>query len=98
MIEETGPYVADPLEVSQNESPTVGTLLALADKWPGSTMDGYIIRKPRADYRVSVDAIDLRTPWLALGWVQDVVGISASADTCEVTEDARGVVAHLWWD
>ena len=41
----------------QNNAPTILTLLRIAATTPGVTLSGYIIRAPRRDERVSVDAI-----------------------------------------
>ena len=41
----------------QNNAPTILTLLRIAATTPGVTLSGYIIRAPRRDERVTVDAI-----------------------------------------
>jgi len=102
LIQETGPYMADPLQLAQSESPTVGELLAIADKWSGtalrSTLDGYVIRKPRDNHRVAVDAITIRAPFLGLAWVQEVVALALGADQGAITETSEGVEAYIWWN
>lgn len=42
----------------QNNAPTILTLLRIAATTPGVTLDGYIIRAPRCDERVTVDTIN----------------------------------------
>lgn len=49
----------DPITPSANNAPTILTLLRIAATTPGVTLSGYIIRAPRRDERVSVDAISV---------------------------------------
>jgi hypothetical protein len=99
LIEEIG-HDTDtyPLEDSQNSSPTMGEMLRLCELWPGSTLEGYTISKPREDYRVSADAIHLFSEKLSLGFVQEVLNLTTGADEADIYVANGGYKARIWWD
>ena len=50
----------DNLSEQQNDSPTVQEFLDLYTEFPFITYIGYIIKKPREDYRVSIEGFEIK--------------------------------------
>ena len=92
------PGHGDPLEDRQNDAPSLGELLRMCELWPGSTLEGYTISKPREDYRVSADAIHLFSAELSLGFVQELLNLTTGADEAYIYEVLDGYEARIWWD
>ena len=84
-------YSADPYADNQNESPTLGELLALADDYK-VTFIGYVISQPRGDYRVTVDGVlfENLSPDEAARLMQEY----ENADK----KDYQNGSLYLWWD
>jgi hypothetical protein len=55
-------YLDDPLEESHNDSPSIREFFEMEEKFKDNEViySGYVVLKPRSDYRVTVDAITFK--------------------------------------
>ena len=85
------------LEMDQNGSPTVREFLELSEQYPKTTYIGYSIRKPRSDYRVSIDGF--YTQGLTAEQALDLMELYGYADerSSQKMEDGTYSV-RFWWD
>jgi len=87
-------YLQDPLDERHNYAPSIREFFALVEMFPKSTLDGYTIREPRDDYRVSIDGITI------IGDAVDVIqNLPPDADEESITRLPHGQIqVYLWWD
>ena len=85
------------MEEAQNDSPTVGEFLELAKSYPTITFHGYVVEKPRTDFRVSIEGFEITG--LTADEALDVRGAYGYADefTHEKQPDGTYTV-YTWWD
>jgi hypothetical protein len=99
-VKETGcaDWLGDPLELRNNDSPSIREMLELADVYGDRiTYTGGIARKPRSDYSVRVDGYTITglTADEALDFVTESYADEISYDK----NYADGTYTiHLWWD
>ena len=87
----------DNMEGRQNSSPSVREFLDLVERWPLMTFHGYIIHKPRSDYRVSIEGFHIEG--LSADEALDLMEVYGYADECSHTKQSDGTYAiHTWWD
>ena len=85
------------LEETQNDSPTVGKFLTLADQYPTITFHGYVVEKPRTDFRVAIEGFEITG--LTADEALDVVDAYGYADECRHKKQTDGrYTVHTWWD
>ena len=87
----------DNLEDNQNESPTVFEMKKYAEAYKHVRYGGYIVKKPREDYRVSVDTLELQVSY------RDAIPLLAelgrSADDVDYKFIQKNLVwIRFWWD
>ena len=81
------------LEEQQNYSPTVEKILEFLKKHPGFTAHGYAVSPQRADYRVSIEGVELEGPY-ELGDLQDFFTLFRYADEVTVEDE----YLYCWFD
>ncbi len=82
---------------TQNYSPSVGDFLALAKDYPTITYHGYVVEKPRDDYRVSIEGFSLIG--LTVEQALEVVKTYGYADECNYKKEKDGTyTVYTWWD
>jgi hypothetical protein len=90
------------LTQTQNDSPTVQKFLDLTDDYPNITYIGYIIKKPRDDFRVSIEGFvinDLTAPQAL-----EIFSKYRNADECDywtnvnTKDETRTYGIRAWWD
>jgi len=101
-IGKTGYFRGDPRGVTQNDSPTVGTFLGLIDEYGSDNVsfEGYVVRKPRRDFRVSIDGVTVinLTEEEATKLTTQFKGFNArNLDQNRMFESDKFVV-YAWWD
>lgn len=85
------------LEENQNDSPTVREFLELSKNYPQITYTGYVIEKPRDDYRVSIDGFSISK--LTADEALDMLETYAYADSVGHEKQADGTyTVSAWWD
>lgn len=94
LIEEFGQQ--QDYEDAQNDSPTVREFLAMEKTLPTITFIGYIIHKPRDDWRVSVEGFNATN--LQAETVMELLrDLSADERDFDKNEDGTFNV-RFWWD
>ena len=83
-------------EDAQNDSPTVREFLEMEKTLPTITFIGYIIHKPRDDYRVSVEGFNA-TNLQAETAIELLKELYADERDCDKNEDGTYNV-RFWWD
>jgi hypothetical protein len=85
------------LEHSQNESPTIGELIADLTPYGAKVqVEGYVIWPPREDACVSVDGFTVNS--LTAEEVVDLLLQYRYADDCEHTVKGKKHTVWFWWD
>ncbi|MDE2026748.1 MAG: hypothetical protein KGJ07_09755 [Patescibacteria group bacterium] len=85
------------LEENQNDSPSVQEFLDMAKTWPTITYNGYVVEKPREDFRVSIEGFDITgiTADQALALLDEF----GYADEHTYSKEKNGTYSvHTWWD
>jgi hypothetical protein len=79
---------------TQNSSPSVRELLALAKRFPGSTVGGYVIptESGRDDARISLDTIYIKAP----GTVATKLKRELKPDEYSYNKETKSY--RFWWD
>ena len=84
-------------EEAQNDSPTVGEFLELADAYPTITYHGYVVEKPRTDFRVAIEGFEITG--LTADQTLDVVDEYGYADERQYKKQPDGTyTVYTWWD
>lgn len=85
------------LNSTQNLSPTVRDLLNLAEEQDGLVgFDGYVVHRPRSDFRVRVDGFSVRG--LDARKLGRLLIRFYEANDISIERDAMGFSARFWWD
>ena len=82
---------------NQNDSPSVEEFLQLADDYPAIVYHGYIIKKPRTDFRVAIEGFIISS--LTAEQALDIMHEYAYADECDYQKEKNGTFTiRTWWD
>jgi len=87
---------ASDLDSTQNDSPTVREMLSLANKYPTITYSGYIIKKPRPDWRVSLDSFEFTE--LTAEQTLELMTEYRHADELSYDKVGDTYTFRAWWD
>ena len=85
------------MEDSQNDAPSMRDMLELASTTPTITYHGYIIGKPRVDYRVTLSGFYI--PSLTADELLSWIDMHRMADECSWEKNTDGTYNfRTWWD
>lgn len=89
------------LEQTQNESPSVQEFFDLATEYPFIAYIGYVVKKPRTDYRLSIEGFEITN--LTADDVLDLYEKYDSADEKmhnKIVVKGMPILYHVrfWWD
>ena len=87
---------------TQNDSPTAKEMLELDKRYPNILYEGYVISKPREDWRVSIEGFsiaDVEADKAVKLLLEFDNADEKTAEKCDVEPDGELVYfMRFWWD